>query len=137
MELKTCRNCKKFFNYVSGVQICPICKEKLEEKYQEVKDYIKRNRSVDIETVVEECEVEKAQIQQWVREGRLEFSTHVSDITCQNCGKIIPTGRYCDECKGKMANEISNALPKTEGNVRKIETTKNKEKTGMRFIKKK
>ena len=40
MELMNCRNCKKLFNYIAGEKLCPACKERLEEKFQEVKKYI-------------------------------------------------------------------------------------------------
>ena len=43
MELMNCRNCKKLFNYIAGEKLCPACKEKLEEKFQEVKKYIEEN----------------------------------------------------------------------------------------------
>ena len=36
MEVRTCSKCKRLFNYLSGASICPGCKAKLEEKFQEV-----------------------------------------------------------------------------------------------------
>ena len=40
MEVTSCKDCGRIFNYVLGVPICPACKEKAEAKFQEVKDYI-------------------------------------------------------------------------------------------------
>ena len=31
MELMNCRNCKKLFNYIAGVLLCPACNAQLEE----------------------------------------------------------------------------------------------------------
>ena len=62
MELMNCRNCKKLFNYVTGEKICPKCREELEEKFQEVKDYIRNNPGANVDQVAEECEVTVKQI---------------------------------------------------------------------------
>ncbi len=40
MNVRNCRKCGNLFNYVSGPPICMACREKLEEKFQEVKKYI-------------------------------------------------------------------------------------------------
>ena len=40
MDVRTCKSCKRIFNYLSGPIMCPACIEKLEEKFKEVKDYI-------------------------------------------------------------------------------------------------
>ena len=44
MEVKNCKNCGRLYNYIGGVyRLCPECMRKLEEKFQEVKDYIEDN----------------------------------------------------------------------------------------------
>ena len=48
MNARNCRKCGKLFNYVSGPPICMACREALEEKFQEVKNYIFEHRSVKI-----------------------------------------------------------------------------------------
>ena len=72
MNVRNCKKCGRIFNYVSGMPICMQCKEKLEEKFQEVKKYIQENRHASIPQVSEACEVSTNQIQQWLREERLE-----------------------------------------------------------------
>ena len=47
-DIRNCRICGKIFNYVVGPVVCPRCKEKLEEKFQEVKKYIQDNHGADI-----------------------------------------------------------------------------------------
>lgn len=133
MDLRNCRKCTKMFNYVSGPPICPACREKLEEKFQEVKKYVEANVHASIPQVAEACEVSPNQIHQWLREERLELSSD-SDIslTCENCGAPIKTGRFCNKCKGSMANELGNSIRKPEAPKPQKKDTKDNPK--MRFL---
>ena len=74
MNVRNCRNCGRLFNYISGIVICPACKESLEAKFQEVKEYIREHKGAGIQEVAEACDVETAQIRQWLREERLEVT---------------------------------------------------------------
>jgi flagellar operon protein (TIGR03826 family) len=110
MDMKNCRKCGKLFNYVSGPPICPKCREKVEEKFQEVKKYVQENRSATYGEIEQNCDVERKQIEQWVREERLVFAEDSPiKLSCELCGKTILTGRYCDACKKNTANTISAA----------------------------
>ena len=53
MELMNCKNCKRLFNYIAGDPICPKCKELLEDKFQEVKKYIRENPGSNVDEVAE------------------------------------------------------------------------------------
>ena len=108
MDVRNCRGCGKLFNYVSGPFMCPACREKLEEKFQEVKKYIQENRGVTVADVAEACEVDANQIRQWIREERLEFASGASEIACEKCGAPITSGRFCDKCKSPMVNSLNN-----------------------------
>ncbi len=120
MNVKNCRKCGKLFNYVSGSQVCPVCRDELEKIFQKVKKYIQENRGATIDQVVEECEVDAAQIRQWVREERLEFSGDgATGITCEKCGATISTGKYCQKCKNEMAANLSGVLPKEDHSRKK------------------
>ena len=48
MEVMNCRNCKRLFNYITGPMICPACKDKLEKKFGEVKQFIRENPNKNI-----------------------------------------------------------------------------------------
>lgn len=113
MNIRNCRNCGRIFNYVSGAILCQPCRELMEKKFQEVKEYIRANPGVGISEVSEACDVEPAQIRQWLREERLEV-TEGSPIylTCESCGASIRSGKYCDKCKASMANELQGAITK-------------------------
>ena len=134
MNVRNCRKCGKLFNHILGMPICPACKEALENKFQEVKKYIRENRQADIREVAEACEVEVSQIQQWIREDRLEFAEDSPvKLPCENCGEMIRSGKYCEKCKRDMANNLSSAIEKPK---LIIEPPKKSQPTGnkMRFL---
>ena len=113
MELQNCRNCKKLFNYITGEIICPVCRDKLEEKYNQVKAYVRENPGAHINVVSEECEVSIKQIKKWVREERLVFSDDsLVGLECERCGKIIHSGRFCKECAGGLSDAMEEAFRK-------------------------
>lgn len=110
MEVLTCRSCGRLFNYISGERVCPACQKKSEEKFIEVKKYVRENPDVEIHTLSQEMEVSVSQINRWVREERLVFSEDSPvGIPCESCGATIKTGRYCDKCKAERRNEFSHA----------------------------
>ncbi|MBQ3584327.1 MAG: flagellar protein [Lachnospiraceae bacterium] len=112
MDVRNCRTCGKLFNYLSGRQICPQCKDKLEETFQEVKEYIYKNKQASMQEVSDEFNVPIKQIKDWVREERLILTDAMGEICCENCGKAIKTGRYCGECKKKIVNKLENVYRK-------------------------
>ena len=115
MNVRNCRKCGRIFNYVSGPPICMQCREALEAKFQEVKKYIQEHAHASIPEVSEACDVSTNQIQQWLRDERLELCEG-SGITlqCEECGASIVTGRYCEKCKANMANRLSDSIRKPE-----------------------
>lgn len=107
MEVINCRGCGRLFNALTRTRLCPNCQAKLEEKFQEVKQYINENPGSTIEIVSKECDVSAKQIKQWLREERLTFAENsVQGIECETCGKMIRSGRFCDACKMKLQNEF-------------------------------
>lgn len=115
MNVRNCRKCGKLFNYFTGMPICPVCKDVLDAKFKEVKEYIRNNPKVGIKEVSEQCDVETGQIQQWIREERLEFADgSAMMINCESCGAPIKSGRYCDSCKQKLATGFSQAMRRPE-----------------------
>ena len=113
MEVMNCKGCKKLFNYMGGVQLCSACKDELEKKFVEVKEFIYANPHCSMAEVAEENDVTVKQIKQWIREERLVLSDpSVDGIECEHCGKPICSGRFCDKCKMEMANNIGSVLQK-------------------------
>jgi len=123
MDVRPCKSCKKLFNYLTGVPICPACKNKLEKKFQEVKEYIREHPNSGLQDVAEANEVSVKQLKNWVREERLSFSDDSPvGIECLNCGTMIKFGKYCEACKGKMLNDLNQAtyVEKKEERVKRV-----------------
>ena len=110
MDVKNCKDCGRLFNYIGGIRLCAACKKKLDEKFVEVKEYIRENKGATIPMVAEACDVSQKQITQWVREERLEFSEESSvTLQCENCGTAIRTGRFCNMCRTEMTRNLQSA----------------------------
>ena len=118
MEVRNCKECGKIFNYMEGAPLCPACVKKMNEKYEQVKEYVYDHPGVSINQVAEDNEVTVQQIKRWVREEKLAFSES-SDIgvECEKCGAMIKTGRFCKTCKKvmeKSSNDMVTAIKKPE-----------------------
>ncbi len=108
MNLKNCKKCGKMFNYIAGMPICPQCRENAEAQFQVVKKFVQENKQASIPEIVENCNVETKQIQQWIREERLFFADDSPvKINCEICGTQISTGRFCDKCKKETMNGLN------------------------------
>jgi len=133
MNLRNCTRCGKMFNYVAGPPICDACKKALEDDFQKVKAYIQENPQASLKQIAEDNDVKLNQIKEWIREERLMFSKDSPiQLTCENCGATIQTGRFCNNCKSSMANNLTDAFHKE---APKIQIPQSKDdKGGMRFM---
>ena len=134
MDIKNCKGCNRLFQHIGGPVLCPACREALEDKFAEVKEYIYNNPGTSIVQASEATDVSTKQIKQWIREDRLVLSEATPDgITCEHCGTPICSGRFCEKCKTKMANELGATIRRPSSPApaeRKTEKTGNK----MRFL---
>lgn len=129
MELMNCRSCKRLFNYITGEQICPNCRDLIEKKFEEVKTYIRENPGKNINEVAEACDTTIKQIKKWVREERLSFSDDsLVGLECERCGRMIHSGRFCNECAGGLADAMTDAYKRERAAIRKTAGGK------MRFL---
>ena len=136
MNIRNCRVCGHIFNYFSGPPICQACREKTEEKFQEVKEYIRSHPGVGIAEVAETCDVDPAQIRQWLKDERLEVTEDSPMIlTCETCGAPIRSGRYCEKCKANVTRGLNEVL-KTNHHEAPKPPQKNSGEDGarMRFL---
>lgn len=134
MDVRNCKTCRRLFNYIGGPPLCQKCRDELEDKFQQVKEYINNNPRVPLAMIADDNEVTVTQLKQWVREERLVFTEDsVVAIECENCGATIRTGRYCQKCKDTMANRLTNAFKPPEP---KIEPVRKPIRDGerMRFL---
>lgn len=133
MEVIGCKGCKRLFNYMSGPKLCPECLKALEEKFQEVKEYLNKHPNSSMDQVSKETECSVKQIKEWVREERLILSSALdSGITCDQCGTPICSGRFCDKCKSDITNNLMSAINKPKAPEPKKDLSDHKNK--MRFL---
>ena len=109
MDVRTCRNCKKMFQY-RGKPICPDCAREIDDKFNEVKYYMYDNPSASIDKICEDTGATVEMVTNWLREGRLVVATgSAALISCVKCGKPIASGRMCEGCTQNMSSQISSA----------------------------
>ena len=48
MNVTNCRSCGRLFNVLSNEKICPDCRKKLEDKFQQVKKYLEENPADEV-----------------------------------------------------------------------------------------
>lgn len=135
MEVRNCKQCGRMFNYMGGVPLCPKCKDKLEDKFAEVKEYVRQNPGATIQMVSEDNDVSVQQIKQWIREERLEFSKDSPvGIECEICGASIRTGRYCEACKKSVTDGFRQAIATPPPVVQPDKSKRSKDSDKMRFL---
>ncbi len=136
MNVRNCRNCGRIFNYMVGPIMCPMCKEELEKKFHDVKQYIRDHKGVGIQQVSEECNVSTTQIHQWLREERLELTEGSAiALECENCGAAISSGRFCNKCKREVASELNSVLKGAQGPKKgTVSVEKDRENPKMRYL---
>ncbi len=114
------------------------CREEMEVKFQEVKEFIRQNPGVGINEVSVACEVSSSQIQQWLREERLEVTENSPIfLMCEGCGANIRCGKYCDKCKNNVTSGFKQVLneykPKQE-NKSNAHSKDPKDNPRMRYL---
>ena len=138
MEVISCMRCKRLFNYLAGPKLCEACKKAVEEDFQKVKQYIQDNPRASLKQISEDNAVSTKQIQQWIREERLEFSKDSPiQLLCESCGDPIITGRYCAKCKNTVAKSLSSVADQKRAALARAiaaQQAKKDDKSGMRFL---
>lgn len=136
MEVRNCKGCGRLFNYLQGPYLCPACIGDLEDKFQQVKEFLRENPKAPMNVVSEENGVSAKQIRQWVREERLSF-TEESQITleCEGCGAKVLTGRFCSKCKNGLISDLNGAVKRPKATLVE-KPQKNTDKNRMRFLEK-
>ncbi|MBQ7955038.1 MAG: flagellar protein [Lachnospiraceae bacterium] len=134
MNVRNCRKCGRVYNHVVGPTICPACREQMDKKFGEVKEYVREHRGATINEVSEKCEVEVQQIHQWLREERLELMEGSGIVLqCESCGAVIYSGRFCQGCKNGLARGLNKSIaPAPKAAPEPVKQTRDKDK--MRFL---
>lgn len=109
-EIRYCKNCRKMFQYVSGDQLCPVCKKIDEEEYEKVRAFLRDFPGANMKEVSDNTGVSPNKINRWLKEERLEVSEGSPvALNCESCGVRIRSGRFCIECSKGLAREMMNA----------------------------
>lgn len=133
MEVVNCKGCGRLYNAIVRRKLCPECMKALENKFLEVKQYIDDYPGATMDEVSKECDVTVKQIKEWVKEERLTLTEASMDgVTCEQCGKMIRSGKFCPACRTKIANELQRALDGKPVNERKRKNERDKDR--MRFL---
>ena len=140
-NIRNCARCGKMFNYIAGDVMCDACKKDLEDKFQEVKKYIQENPGSGLKQIAEECDCTTKQLKKWILEERLMFTENSPiQITCENCGARISTGRLCAKCKATVTNALNDTVKQRQDALaaeiaKKQAQQKSDSKSGMKFLK--
>ena len=130
MEVMNCKGCRRLFNYLGGVPLCPNCLKERDDKYHQVKQYIYDNPRANIQKVAEDNDISVQQLWNWVREEKLQFAEgSLAGLTCEKCGKTIRSGRLCNQCKDQMVNELGSLYKKDPETKKKADSS-----AKMRFL---
>lgn len=136
MNIRNCRVCGRIFNYLQGAPVCPACRDNLEAKFQEVKEYIREHKGVGIQEVAEACDVDPAQIRQWLKDDRLEVTEDSPMfLNCESCGAPIRSGKFCEKCKNNMSKGLNEVL-KANRPEPQPQKKSNDDSARMRFLQK-
>jgi hypothetical protein len=82
----------------------------MDQKFNDVRDYIYTNPNASMEEVCGATETDSADIKRWLTEGRLLLSKDSPiGLSCQKCGKTILSGTQCEECLAKLRSTLQGA----------------------------
>lgn len=120
MELRNCPECGKVFTYIR-TNLCPDCQRKDEQEFKAVRKYVLMNPGAHIDQISQETGVSAKKIVHYIREGRLSIKNQDCQIqiTCELCGDLISSGRYCKECLEKLSSGLKKSI--SEENLRTMQ----------------
>ena len=123
-ELRNCPRCGKVFAYAYS-PICNRCLKIEEEEFKLVKDYLYDNPGASMSEVSEVTGVSVDKIMRFLREERLEIDSDSSNmiLECESCGRPVRSGRYCEECKNSITNEMKREFGISQKRQENIKTT--------------
>lgn len=110
MAIKNCPKCRKLFSDESG-PICAQCRKDDIDIFEKVRRYIKENPDRSIAQVAEATEVSVKKITRYIKEGKIEISSGMSDdVRCEACNKPVTSGRYCMECSIRLSTDLKGSI---------------------------
>jgi flagellar operon protein (TIGR03826 family) len=113
VSLGNCPRCGHvFFQVPGGVALCPACIKNEEENYKKVFQFFSEKPSATAQDIATATGVEIKEIFKFVRENRLQLVKNDGSLKCEKCGNFIRSGKYCDNCRKKLSDEITKDIDK-------------------------
>lgn len=118
-DVRNCKKCGRIFNYIGGIQYCPACRDKDEQDYKRVKEYLYENPKATVSQISMDLDISVEQIKRYLREGRLEIVGDEGNLflECEACGKAIRSGRFCPECERSLSRDLSTAAEEIRSRI--------------------
>ena len=112
MDLKTCKKCGRMFSGKEDQEYCNKCRLDIEDHFRIVREYVYDHPNATVNEVSDETGVEKKEVLEYLRDGRLELKEESVDLSCMRCGKPIKSGRMCNECGNEIKEGFNKAFDK-------------------------
>lgn len=107
MKLANCSICGKAFIRTSGGRdTCLPCAREEEENYSRIFGFFAVNPASTAKEISEVTGIDLEIILRYARENRLRFVKADNTIHCEACGEIIPCGKWCENCRGRLLGEV-------------------------------
>lgn len=107
--LGNCKGCGRLFNIIHR-DICPVCVKDEEEKFYQIRNYLKENKGATTYQVHEATGIAMKLIIKFVREGRLStLNSPNLTFPCESCGDEIKEGKYCKPCKDRLTKGLESS----------------------------
>jgi flagellar operon protein (TIGR03826 family) len=136
-DVRNCRRCGRIYNYIGGAPLCLSCKEQDEVDFKKVKEYLYDNPKASLTQVSVELDISVEKIKRFLKDGRLEIAGDEGNLVleCENCGRSVKTGRYCQECERSLTSGLRSAASEFKSELDSVKTEKNSS-FGMRYMNK-
>lgn len=120
-ELANCVRCDTV--YVKTTRdMCMSCFQKEEKAFQKVYAFlrVRKNRQATLSEIVDATEVKETLITKFIKERRLQVKNFPNlGYPCENCFTVISSGKLCDNCIGKLKEDLTAYEQMEERNSKK------------------
>ncbi|NGP44943.1 hypothetical protein G4V62_08210 [Bacillaceae bacterium SIJ1] len=110
MEVDNCPSCGALFYRTATQDVCRSCFLKEEELFDRVHVFLKqrKNRTANMQEVVEKTGVEEPVILKFLKKGRLRVVNFPNlGYPCERCGQAIQQGTICDSCSQEISRDLA------------------------------
>jgi flagellar operon protein TIGR03826 len=110
MDIRNCKRCGNIYHY-NGSSVCNECAQKEQEDFDKVRDYLFEHPNSPASEINHVTGVDIKVISRFLKEGRLKMEGQNDGlISCEKCGTVIQSGRFCESCLQEMQAELKKAI---------------------------